>query len=112
MGSSNHSPKIVNTSCPYVVDYCGGLVLRPPPGTRFEVVCSVDDFRAESEEAFMTTVSKTAQRCGFRPKTLYNWIETGKLREQHGLRRWGKRWRIEWRIFKASFDRGEFASCS
>jgi len=38
MHSSKHLPKIVKNPCPYVVEYCSGMVLRPLPGTTFEVV--------------------------------------------------------------------------
>jgi hypothetical protein len=53
-----------------------------------------------------------ATNLGFKAKTFYNWIETGKLREEHGVRSFGRRKRIEWTVLKACFDRGEFASCS
>jgi hypothetical protein len=60
----------------------------------------------------LVSVATAAAKCGFKPKTLYNWIESDKLRQEHGLRQFGKRWLIIWAVFKACFDRGEFASCS
>lgn len=58
------------------------------------------------------TVAQTADLYGFKPKTFYNWIETAKLRKEHGLLRVGRECRIELRAFKAAIDRGEFAPCS
>jgi len=57
-------------------------------------------------------VEQAARLCGFRPKTFYNWIEAGKLRTEHGLRKFGRECRIEWKTFKAAVDRGEVPSCS
>jgi hypothetical protein len=112
--SKKQEPEIVNTSCPLVVDFCSGEVLEPLPSARFRRVCKIDEFdRFASGEPVVITVAETARRIDCKPKTLYNWIETGKLRNEHGLRRLGPaRWRIDWAIFKACFDRGEFAPCS
>lgn len=60
----------------------------------------------------LAKISQAAQLCGFKPKTFYNWLETGKLTKEHGLRSFGREYRLDWRIFKACVDRGEFASCS
>jgi hypothetical protein len=58
------------------------------------------------------TVAQAARLYGFKPKTLYNWIESGKLRKEHGLLRLGRECRIELRTFKAAIDRGEVGACS
>lgn len=109
MGTSKHTPEIVNTSCPYVIDYCGGFVLRPLPGSRFERVCTVVEFEALANREILVSVAEAARRSGFKAKTIYCWIESQKLRNEHGLRTIGKRHRIEWSIFKACLDRGDFA---
>lgn len=111
MSTSTQFPKTVNSNC-LLVDYCAEIVLRPLLNARFELVCDPDKFQAMAKEPVLIPVRATASNCGFKPKTLYNWIESGKLRDEHGLQRWGRRWRIEWVVFKACFDRGDFASCS
>ena len=60
----------------------------------------------------LAKIPQAAKQCGFRPKTFYNWIESGKLTKEHGLRSFGREYRIDWRLFKACVDRGEFAPCS
>jgi hypothetical protein len=65
--------------------------------------------RGSDSIPIFVTVTEAAQLCGYRAKTFYNWIETGKLRLEHGLRRFGRECRIEWKSFKVSVDRGEFA---
>lgn len=107
----NHSTRIVNSDC-LLVDCCAGIVLRPLKSARFEYICDVDNLGVLAGEPVLISLNATAKQCGLKRKTLYNWVENGKLREEHGLRRWGKRWRVEWVVFKECFDRGEFASCS
>ena len=61
----------------------------------------------------LAKISQAAQLCGFKPKTFYNWLETGKLPERtrtspHRDANTGS----TGALFKACVDRGEFASCS
>jgi excisionase family DNA binding protein len=65
----------------------------------------------ESIQVFVS-VEQAAKLCGFARKTLYVWIETGKLRSGHGLRKFGGQYRIEWKTFEAAVARGEVGSCS
>lgn len=110
MGTATQSRKIVNSNC-ILYDWCSGLVLRPLRSACFESLGTIEEYHA-SIDAALISVRQAASNCDLKPKTLYNWIESGKLRQEHGLRPWGKRWRIEWPVLKACIDRGEFASCS
>jgi hypothetical protein len=116
MSSSNHKKQIVKSVCRLVIDPCAGAYLRPLPDARFEFVGNVEDIDRQARENIIT-VAEAAKRISLRPKTLYCWIEKGVLRVEHGLLRLGgKSLRIDWAIFKACIDRGEFvgsnASCS
>jgi hypothetical protein len=112
--TSNKSRSIVNTDCPFVYEFCTGRVLKPLASARFEFVGNISDFEPEAEE--LISVAEAAKRIGLKPKTLYCWIESARLRPEHGLRHFGSRKLIDWAIFKACLDRGEFAgsdpSCS
>jgi hypothetical protein len=114
--SSKKSRPIVNADCPFVFAFCNGSVLKPLPGARFERVCSIEEFLAAPNGEGLLSIAEAARRSGFKAKTIYCWIENQKLRNEHGLRTIGKRHRIEWPIFKACLDRGDFAgdfaSCS
>src|ERR1700722_5155826 len=105
MVNLNHSTRIVNSDC-LLVDACAGIVLRPLATARFEYVCDVDKLGALADRETLISVRAAASNCGYKPKTLYNWIESGKLRNEHGLRPWGKRWRIDWAVFKPGFVGG------
>jgi hypothetical protein len=85
---------------------------RAVPETRFELVGNIEEFDRQIRENIIT-VGEAAKRISLRPKTLYCWIEKGTLRVEHGLLRLGgKSIRIDWAIFKACLDRGEFAGSS
>lgn len=109
--SSIRSPRLVNSNC-ILIDYCAGLVLQSAPDARFKVLGNVDQFMSD----ILLSVREVARKCSLAEKTIYCWIETGRLKHEHGLRTFGKRHRIDWAIFKACVDRGEFAgsdpSCS
>lgn len=111
MRTQKQTPEIVNNDCPYLIAACNGDVLRPLPGSRFVRVCKVEQLDSYAEREALVTVAEAARRIGLKPKTLYNCIEAGRIRREHGLLAWGKRWRIEWAVFKACFDTGAFA-CS
>jgi hypothetical protein len=116
MHTSNHKKQIVKSSCRLVIDPCLGAYLRPLADARFEFVGNVEDIDRLARENIIT-VAEAAKRISLKPKTLYCWIEKGLLRVEHGLLRiGGKVLRIDWAIFKACLDRGEFvgsdASCS
>jgi hypothetical protein len=115
MHSSNHKKQLVKSSCHLLIDPCAGAYLRPLRDTQFEFVGTFADLELEIRET-MISVAEAARRISLRPKTLYCWIECERLRKEHGLRPCGKRYRIEWRVFKACLDRGDFAgsdaSCS
>jgi hypothetical protein len=106
--TSNKSRSIVNSDCPYVVEFCTGRILRPAPSARFEVVGNITDFERDAEENLIS-VAEAAKRVGLKPKTMYCRIETERLRSEHGLRTIGNRHRIDWPVFKACLDRGDFA---
>jgi hypothetical protein len=112
MHSSNHKKQIVKSSCRLVIDPCAGVYLRPLADARFELVGNIEEFDRQIRENIIT-VGEAAKRISLRPKTLYCWIEKGTLRVEHGLLRLGgKSIRIDWAIFKACLDRGEFAGSS
>jgi hypothetical protein len=111
MTKIDHSVRIVNSNC-LLVDCCAGVVLKPLPSARFKYICDVDTIGAVANDRALVTVPTAAANLGFKAKTLYNWIESEKLRQEHGLRHFGKRWRIDWAVFKECCDRGEFGSCS
>lgn len=75
---------------------------------------ALPEVRGKGAEAIpvFATIEQAARLCGFKAKTFYNWIAEEKLRAEHGLRRFGREYRIDWKMFKAAVDRGEVASCS
>lgn len=115
MNSSNHKNQIVKSSCNLLIDPCMGAYLRPLGDFKFEFVGSIDEIKRQVNENLIS-VAEAANRISLKPKTLYYWIEKEKVRSEHGLLTLGKRHRIDWSIFKASLDRGDFAgsdaSCS
>ncbi len=115
MHSEKQTPEIVNSSCAVVVDFCTGDILEPLPGARFRRMGRIDNLEKFAKgEDLVISVDEAARRIGCKRKTLYNWIESDppKLTEKQGLRPMGKRWRIDWAIFRACFDRGEIPPCS
>jgi hypothetical protein len=84
------------------------LVIEPPKDGALPAVSGKD---AVTMIPLFATVKQAALLCGFRPKTFYNWIAKGQLREEHGLRRMGRDYRFDFRILKAAIDRGEVPSC-
>lgn len=63
----------------------------------------------EQPAAVYVSLATAASRTGMSRWTLYHWIGERKVTEERGLRRMGARRMIEWCIFKAAIDRGEFA---
>ena len=63
---------------------------------------------AQPPEPVCLTVKQCAAKTGLSYHTLYHWIESGKLDEAHGLRRFGSRRLIDWQVFKACLERGDF----
>jgi hypothetical protein len=112
MRSENQSRKLVNTSCSFLIDPCAGTILRPLSGSRFEFLCNIDGLANGDSDLPLVSVAEAARRCALRPKTLYHWIETGKLRREHGLRTIGARHRIEWPVFRRCIERGDLSPCS
>jgi hypothetical protein len=53
------------------------------------------------------SLEQAAHECGFARKTFHNWIEGQKLRPEHGLRKFGGQYRLEWGIFKKAIENGE-----
>ena len=103
--TSIRSPQIVNSNC-ILYDYCAGLVLTSAPGTSLKVLGPIRDYLPD----ILLSVHEVARRCSLAEKTIYNWIETGKLRHEHGLRMIGKKTRrIDWMVFKACIDQDAFA---
>jgi excisionase family DNA binding protein len=98
--TSNKSRSIVNTNCPYVVEFCTGRILKPLASARFEVVGNIATFDREAEENLIS-VAEAASRLRLKPKTLYCWIEKGRLQDRQGLRTLGTRHRIDWSVLEA-----------
>jgi len=75
---------------------------------------SLPKIRGKNSESIpiFITVEQAAKLCSLARKTLYSWIETRKLRAEHGLRKFGGQYRIEWNTFEAAVARGEVGSCS
>lgn len=75
---------------------------------------SLPKIRGKNSESvpIFATVEQAAKLFSFARKTLYGWIETRKLRPEHGLRKFGGQYRIEWKTFEAAVARGEVGSCS
>ena len=111
MHSTNHAPRLVKSNC-LLIDRCEGILLKPLPGAEFEFVGKLNEFLPESEGGNpFIDLAEAAQRVGYERDTLYNWIYASKLRSEHGLKKIGGRWRINWLTFLDCVDRGEF-SCS
>ncbi len=60
------------------------------------------------DEKICLTVKQTAAKIGISHWTMYHWIEADKLAEAHGLRKFGRRRLIDWRVFQGCLERGEF----
>jgi len=54
------------------------------------------------------TLAETARLSSLSIRTLYNWIQIGKLTRERGLRKMGNKCNIEWAVFKAAIDSGGF----
>src|SRR5271168_1806830 len=102
MNTHKQTSQIVNSSCALVFDFCTGELLEPLPSARFKRTGQMlgDLGRIANGELVIVTIDEAARRIGCRPKTLYNWIALEKLTEKQGLRRIGRRCRIDWTIFK------------
>jgi predicted DNA-binding transcriptional regulator AlpA len=61
-----------------------------------------------SSHAVYITLAEAARLSSLSRHTLYHWIRDGKLNKSSGLRRAGSRHMIEWLLFKAAIDAGEF----
>jgi excisionase family DNA binding protein len=103
---------IVNTNCPYLIACCNGEVLKPLPGARFERVCSIDEFEKWADSEPLISVEEAARRIGYKRKTIYCWIEKGRLGREQGLRSVGNRHRIDWWTFREAVSNGGFGPCS
>lgn len=66
-------------------------------------------FPHASTSSEYVSLKQAAVRAGLSKWTLYHWIAQGRLTQARGLRRLGARCNIEWAVFKAAIDRGEFA---
>lgn len=110
--TSKHSLEVVNSNCPFLISCCSGEVLKPLPGARFQRVCSLEEFETWGAGGSLISVAEAARRIGYKPKTIYCWIEKGRLGHEHGLRTVGNRHRIEWWEFKTAVDNGGFGRCS
>src|SRR5262249_28582589 len=109
MNTPNHKPRIVNSSCPYVVDQCARQLLRPLPGSRFEIVGDLDELAALAErQQPLVSLWEAAQHFGYQRKTFYHWAAKNRLRKEHGVLKVNGRYRVDLPILKGCFDRGEF----
>jgi IS30 family transposase len=61
--------------------------------------------RAPSSEQEYLTVVETAMRARLSPKTLYNWINMGKITGSQGVHHAGRKVVIHWATFEASVMR-------
>ena len=59
-------------------------------------------------EPVYITLAETARLSSLSIRTLYNWIQIGKLTRERGLRKMGNKCNIEWAVFKAAIDSGGF----
>ena len=113
MHSTNHAPRLVKSSCSLLIDPCAGAYVRPLPGTHFEFLGRLEEFRPESEGGNpRISLAEAARRIGRERKTLYGWIEKSWLRPEHGLKKINGRYLIDWPIFLDYFDRGGIGPCS
>lgn len=77
----------MDLGCPYVVNPCTGILLRPLPGSTFE-------FAGRLSPAGALTLSDFARQHGLAPKTLHNRICRGELGPEDGLEKRRGRWRV------------------
>lgn len=78
MRSSNHTRQLVKSSCSLLIDPCAGTFLCPLPGTNFEFIGRLEEFRPVSEGGNpRIDLAEAARRIGRERKTLYGWIEKG-----------------------------------
>jgi hypothetical protein len=107
------NPQLVKTYCGFVIDPCAGVALRPLPGTQFECLGALNEFRPESEGGNpRIDLGEAARRISRSRKTLYGWIEKGWLRSEHGLITANGRHLINWPIFLEAVEEGRIGSCA
>jgi len=83
------------------------LVIEPPKDGSSPTV------RGKGPDALgYISVADAARLLSCPRKTVYNMIEGKRLRREHGLRPWGKRWKLHRPTFQACVDRGDFSLCS
>lgn len=76
---------VADLGCPYVVNGCAGTLLRPLPGSTFEIVGRLCPSGA-------LPLSDFARQRGLAPKTLHNRISRGELGPEDGLQQRRSRW--------------------
>jgi hypothetical protein len=113
MSSSNHTYRLVKSSCSLLIDPCAGTFLLPLPGSHFEFIGKLDEYKPESECGTpRISLAEAARRIRRERKTLYGWIEKGCLRAEHGLKKINGRYLVEWPKFSDCLERGEIVPCS
>lgn len=64
--------------------------------------------QASADEAVYLTLKQLSLRTGLSVHTLRHWVQSGRLNQGNGLRSAGSKWLVEWAVFKAALDKGEF----
>ena len=77
---------VADLGCPYVVNGCAGTLLRPLPGSTFEIIGRL------GPSGGALALPAFARQHGLAPKTLHNRICRGDLRPEHGLQKRRGRW--------------------
>lgn len=77
---------VADLGCPYLFNNCKGTLLRPLPGSTFELVARLDP------SGGAVTLPDFARQHALAPKTLHNRICRGELGPQNGLQKRRGRW--------------------
>jgi len=65
------------------------------------------DRKAGVEEKIYLTLKQIEAKIEISHWTIYHWIKAGRLNKAHGLRKFGRRWLIDWQVFQGCLESGE-----
>lgn len=58
------------------------------------------------QQEYYISIKEAAKRLDVGVQTLYTWVRRSQLGHEHGLRRLGGRWLLDWDKFREAIDSG------